>query len=189
MGGGGGGGESPPLMPPPQSAASEAAAQVQPDVDFAPEDLALATVPGAGSFDPTRRAFSEEELKPQPIIRKRKKVSWQKKKHSMWNSFKKDYLTKIYLSALRCHGREGRALLGEAHQEQPGREALEGGEEAQGEPDRPEGGVPGEGEPGAEEGAGRGQGGGRQQRQGEGRDGGNVSALRTLAKNYLIVGV
>ena len=84
--GGGGGGESPPLMPPPQSSASAseaAAAQVQPEVDFAPEDLALATVPGAGSFDPTRRAFSEEELKPQPIIRKRKKVSWQKKKHSM----------------------------------------------------------------------------------------------------------
>jgi len=36
-------------------------------------DLALATVPGA-NFDPKNRAFSPEELKPQPIIRKRKKI-------------------------------------------------------------------------------------------------------------------
>ena len=44
-------------------------------IDFAPEDLALATVPGK-DFDPTRRAFSTEELRPQPIIRKRKKVNF-----------------------------------------------------------------------------------------------------------------
>ena len=37
-------------------------------------DLALATVPGV-NFDPTKRAFSAEELKPQPIIKKRKKVT------------------------------------------------------------------------------------------------------------------
>ena len=36
-------------------------------------DLALAKVPGV-DFDPTRRCFSAEELKPQPIIKKRKKV-------------------------------------------------------------------------------------------------------------------
>lgn len=41
-------------------------------IDFAPEDLALATVPGA-EFDPRTRQFSVEELRPQPIIRKRKK--------------------------------------------------------------------------------------------------------------------
>ena len=39
-------------------------------------DLALATVPGV-DFDPTRRCFSAEELKPQPIIKKRKKVSYE----------------------------------------------------------------------------------------------------------------
>ena len=43
----------------------------QPEIEFAPEDLALATIPGA-NFDPRERAFSTEELKPQPIIRKRK---------------------------------------------------------------------------------------------------------------------
>merc|ERR1711976_473094 len=41
-------------------------------VDFAPEDLALATIPGA-DFDPRTRRFTTDELRPQPIIRKRKK--------------------------------------------------------------------------------------------------------------------
>lgn len=43
------------------------------EMDFAPEDLALATVPGM-DFDPKQRAFDLEELRPQPIIRKRKKT-------------------------------------------------------------------------------------------------------------------
>ena len=38
------------------------------DMEFAPEDLALATVPGA-DFNPKERAFDVEELRPQPIIR------------------------------------------------------------------------------------------------------------------------
>jgi len=42
-------------------------------VDFAPEDLALATIPGV-DFDPKERAFDLEELRPQPIIKKRKKL-------------------------------------------------------------------------------------------------------------------
>merc|ERR1719273_29617 len=41
-------------------------------VVFSAEELALATVPGA-DFDPQERQFSIEELKPQPIIRKRQK--------------------------------------------------------------------------------------------------------------------
>ena len=36
-------------------------------------DLALATVPGI-NFDPTTRSFTAEELRPQPIIKKRRKV-------------------------------------------------------------------------------------------------------------------
>jgi len=43
-------------------------------MDFAPEDLALATVPGM-DFDPKQRSFDIEELKPQPIIRKRRKMA------------------------------------------------------------------------------------------------------------------
>ena len=41
--------------------------------DFSPEDLMLATVPGY-DFDPKKRVFQAEELKPTPIVRKRKMV-------------------------------------------------------------------------------------------------------------------
>jgi len=43
------------------------------ELDFAPEDLALATIPGL-DFDPKERSFDLDELKPQPIIKKRRKV-------------------------------------------------------------------------------------------------------------------
>ena len=46
-------------------------------VEFSAEELALATIPGA-DFDPARRQFSLEELKPQPIIRKKRKVRFVK---------------------------------------------------------------------------------------------------------------
>merc|ERR1711879_996822 len=41
-------------------------------LDFAPEDIALATVPGL-EFDPKTKVFDMEELRPQPIIKKRKR--------------------------------------------------------------------------------------------------------------------
>jgi len=47
--------------------------KLEAELNFAPEDLALATVPGA-DFDPTLRAFDSDELRPQPIIRKRPKL-------------------------------------------------------------------------------------------------------------------
>ena len=43
------------------------------EMEFAVADLALATVPGM-NFDPKSRSFSVDELKPQPIIKKRGKV-------------------------------------------------------------------------------------------------------------------
>lgn len=43
------------------------------DTDFCASDLALASAPGT-NFDPRTRCFTSEELKPQPIIRKRRKV-------------------------------------------------------------------------------------------------------------------
>jgi len=54
-------------------------------VAFSAEDLALATIPGA-DFDPTRRQFSSDELRPQPIIRKRQKllVDYEKKDDKYW---------------------------------------------------------------------------------------------------------
>merc|ERR1719273_2533412 len=54
-------------------------------IEFSAEELALATVPGA-DFDPTARQFSMQELRPQPIIRKRKKsyVTAEKKDQKYW---------------------------------------------------------------------------------------------------------
>lgn len=39
-----------------------------------PADLALSSVPGQEIFDPRKRKFSAEELKPQPMIKKARKV-------------------------------------------------------------------------------------------------------------------
>ena len=54
--------------------------RAQMEIEFSPQELALATVPGL-AFDPRERKFQPDELRPQPIIRKRKKV----------NSFSKFY--------------------------------------------------------------------------------------------------
>ncbi len=43
------------------------------ETEFSPEDLSLATIPGL-EFDPKERAFDIEELRPQPIIKKRSKL-------------------------------------------------------------------------------------------------------------------
>jgi len=60
-------------------------------LEFSAEELALATVPGA-DFDPTSRQFSLEELKPQPIIRKRKKsyATPDKKDEKYWEKRNKN---------------------------------------------------------------------------------------------------
>ncbi|XP_061906312.1 HLF transcription factor, PAR bZIP family member a [Entelurus aequoreus] len=39
-----------------------------------PADLALSSVPGQAVFDPRKRKFSPEELKPQPMIKKARKI-------------------------------------------------------------------------------------------------------------------
>ncbi|MBN3273896.1 HLF factor, partial [Polyodon spathula] len=39
-----------------------------------PSDLALSSVPGQEVFDPRKRKFSDEELKPQPMIKKARKI-------------------------------------------------------------------------------------------------------------------
>merc|ERR1712149_30134 len=53
--------------------------------EFSAEELALATIPGA-DFDPTRRQFSSDELRPQPIIRTRRKafVDMEQKDDKYW---------------------------------------------------------------------------------------------------------
>ncbi|XP_075998982.1 HLF transcription factor, PAR bZIP family member a [Genypterus blacodes] len=48
--------------------------QVPMAYDPDPADLALSSVPGQEMFDPRKRKFSAEELKPQPMIKKARKI-------------------------------------------------------------------------------------------------------------------
>ncbi|XP_007251332.3 TEF transcription factor, PAR bZIP family member a isoform X1 [Astyanax mexicanus] len=49
---------------------------IEVEVNFEPDptDLVLSSVPGGELFDPRKHRFTEEELKPQPMIKKAKKV-------------------------------------------------------------------------------------------------------------------
>ena len=42
--------------------------------DMDPSDMALSSIPGQDNFDPRRHRFSEDELKPQPMIKKARKM-------------------------------------------------------------------------------------------------------------------
>nr|XP_046233781.1 TEF transcription factor, PAR bZIP family member a isoform X2 [Scatophagus argus] len=50
--------------------------EIEVDVNYEPDptDLVLSSVPGGELFDPRKHKFSEDELKPQPMIKKAKKV-------------------------------------------------------------------------------------------------------------------
>ncbi|XP_016145223.1 hepatic leukemia factor-like [Sinocyclocheilus rhinocerous] len=60
----------PPLPTPPIANCNEMLAPFDPD----PADVALSSVPGQEAFDPRRHRFSDEELKPQPMIKKARKM-------------------------------------------------------------------------------------------------------------------
>ncbi len=49
---------------------------VEVEVSYEPDptDLVLSSIPGGELFNPRKHRFSEEELKPQPMIKKAKKV-------------------------------------------------------------------------------------------------------------------
>lgn len=49
---------------------------IEVDINYEPDptDLVLSSVPGGELFDPRKHKFSEDELKPQPMIKKAKKV-------------------------------------------------------------------------------------------------------------------
>lgn len=50
--------------------------EIEVNVSFQPDptDLVLSSVPGGELFNPRKHRFSEDELKPQPMIKKAKKV-------------------------------------------------------------------------------------------------------------------
>ncbi len=100
-------------------------------MEFSPEDLALATIPGM-TFDPRERAFSVDELRPQPIVRKRKKV-----KEELLASYQKQephWQTHVCLIAgLRSFQFQRWEVLGEARQEQHRRTKVSWSEASKGE--------------------------------------------------------
>ncbi|XP_066272236.1 thyrotroph embryonic factor-like [Branchiostoma lanceolatum] len=44
------------------------------EYDVSPTDVALASIPGKEEFNPRKRVFSDEELRPQPMIKKSRKI-------------------------------------------------------------------------------------------------------------------
>ncbi|XP_026102307.1 hepatic leukemia factor-like [Carassius auratus] len=66
-----------PVLPPSRNTPSPVdpeAIQIPVSYEPDPADLALSSVPGQEVFDPRKRKFSEEELKPQPMIKKARKI-------------------------------------------------------------------------------------------------------------------
>ncbi|XP_036416322.1 TEF transcription factor, PAR bZIP family member a [Colossoma macropomum] len=66
--------------------------EVEVNFELDPTDLVLSTVPGGELFDPRKHRFTEEELKPQPIIKKAKKifVPEEQKDEKYWQRRKKN---------------------------------------------------------------------------------------------------
>ncbi|XP_038608424.1 D site-binding protein [Tachyglossus aculeatus] len=71
---GAGGGHAVPAPRDTPSPVDPEAVEVLMTFDPDPADLALSSVPGHETFDPRRHRFSEEELKPQPIMKKARKI-------------------------------------------------------------------------------------------------------------------
>ncbi|XP_033721850.1 thyrotroph embryonic factor isoform X1 [Tursiops truncatus] len=123
---------------------------VEVDVNFNPDpaDLVLSSVPGGELFNPRKHKFAEEDLKPQPMIKKAKKVFVPDEQKVTW--------------CIHCS--EGRKVLDETQEEQRGGQAVSGRPAPEGEPDHHPGGLPGEGEHSpADGGGGAAQGGGQVQ--------------------------
>ncbi|XP_023670339.1 TEF transcription factor, PAR bZIP family member a isoform X1 [Paramormyrops kingsleyae] len=68
--------------------------EIEVEVNFQPDptDLVLSSVPGGELFNPRKHRFSEEELKPQPMIKKAKKVfvPEEQKDEKYWQRRKKN---------------------------------------------------------------------------------------------------
>ncbi|XP_056597746.1 D site albumin promoter binding protein a [Triplophysa dalaica] len=63
-----------PSCPPPPVVPPTNASDVMVNFDPDPADLALSSVPGQEAFDPRRHRFTDDELKPQPMIKKARKM-------------------------------------------------------------------------------------------------------------------
>ncbi|XP_069463136.1 D site-binding protein [Ambystoma mexicanum] len=84
-------GKAGPVTPASRSSPSPSVDQEDVEVmmnfDPDPADLALSSVPGHETFDPRKHRFSEEDLKPQPIMKKARKIQVpeEQKDEKYWN--------------------------------------------------------------------------------------------------------
>lgn len=76
-----------PPGPPGTPAGTNGSSDIMVNFDPDPADVALSSVPGQDAFDPRRHRFSDEELKPQPMIKKARKmlVPNEQKDEKYWN--------------------------------------------------------------------------------------------------------
>ncbi|KAI3358900.1 hypothetical protein L3Q82_015295, partial [Scortum barcoo] len=121
-----------PPGPPGPPVGANGSSDIMVNFDPDPADLALSSVPGQEAFDPRRHRFSDEELKPQPMIKKARKMlvpneqkSYQSSSHEtlvgQQISFMPQKTTPQTFARL-----PGREVLEPARQEQRGGEALAG---------------------------------------------------------------
>ncbi|KAM6967722.1 D site albumin promoter binding protein b isoform 2-T2 [Aplochiton taeniatus] len=65
---------SPSSSCPPMMTPTPSTADVMETFEADPSDVALSSIPGQDAFDPRRHRFSDDELKPQPMIKKARKM-------------------------------------------------------------------------------------------------------------------
>lgn len=79
---------------------------IEVEINFEPDptDLVLSSIPGGELFNPRKHRFSEEELKPQPMIKKAKKVFVPEEKKvntlKLYVKLKCKHFPKYYLNIL-----------------------------------------------------------------------------------------
>lgn len=67
--------------------------EIEVEVNYEPDptDLVLSSVPGGELFDPRKHKFSEDDLKPQPMIKKAKKVFVPDEQKVCWQLDEEDH--------------------------------------------------------------------------------------------------
>lgn len=79
--------------------------EIEVEVNYEPDptDLVLSSVPGGELFDPRKHKFSEGDLKPQPMIKKAKKVFVPDEQKVCWQLDEEDHKKMRFQSSRLLH--------------------------------------------------------------------------------------
>lgn len=79
--------------------------EIEVEVNYEPDptDLVLSSVPGGELFDPRKHKFSEDDLKPQPMIKKAKKVFVPDEQKVCWQLDEEDHKKMRFQSSRLLH--------------------------------------------------------------------------------------